>query len=929
MKKRTFTYLSTLFLFMLYHSSFAQNKYWQQKVDFKIDVTLDPNLKTLNAFEKVTYTNNSPDTLKFIWFHLWPNAYKNDRTAFSEQMLLIGRTDFYFSSNDKRGYINRLDFRVNDVTVKTEDHPEHIDIIKVWLPKPLPPKKSVTITTPFHVKLPYNFSRGGFNGQTYQITQWFPKPAVYDAKGWHPMPYLDQGEFYSDFGSYEVKISLPENFVVAATGVPQNKIKDLVQKPRIPANSSKSGKEQNIKKDWSKVPLKTWIYKQDNVHDFAWFADTAFSIKTDTVRLSKTKIVNIQCYYHLENYQIWEKSTSYVKDAIRYHSAWLGDYEYNTVSVVDGLQGFNGGMEYPTITILTGVQSAAELDLLIFHEVGHNWFQGMLASNERKYPWLDEGLNTFYEKKYHRLKYPTNDTTKGLTAFLSHPKRDEWLLRYQTSIHKDQPLNTPSDSLTPQNYGHIAYTKGALFMQELEKSIGEKNLDKAMRQYFTDWKLKHPTPGDLKTSIEKTLKTSLDSTFDLLNNQGDFTKLKRNYTIAPLWKPALVYDKNPIFFLPLVQYGKYSGPAIGTLLHNYSIPSSRFNFYVIPMFGLKSLEPYGLGNLSYQWYPNQYFSNIEIGSFISKNHLDLPDVGNEIKNDIKFFKLAPYIKLVLPKKDPLQTLEKYILLKNVSINENRISKSLNQITQRNNNYNILMAGFTLHDHRILYPYKIHFQTEYNNQFIRLGINANQFFNYTNKGGVHVRIFAGKFLYTSTPNNFTRLTTRRYHLNLTGPKGSEDYAYGDYFYGRFDNTGIGSQQMMIRDGAFKVGTDLLSEKIGRTDNWLAATNITADIPEKLNPTSTLPVKLRIKLFMDLGTYADLWKKGSTDAKLLYDAGIQIPLFNDLIDVFIPLLYSNVYKNYYLSTPGNQFSKRIRFSINIREKNIKDFTKMLIQ
>lgn len=928
MKKRTFTCLITLFLFMLCNSSFAQNKYWQQKVDFKIDVTLDPNLKTLNAFERVTYTNNSPDTLKYIWFHLWPNAYKNDKTAFSEQMLLIGRTDFYFSTNEKRGYINRLDFRVNDVTLKTEDHPEHIDIIKVWLPKPLAPKKTITITTPFHVKLPYNFSRGGYNGQTYQITQWFPKPAVYDAKGWHPMPYLDQGEFYSDFGSYEVKITLPENFVVAATGVPQNKIKDLIQKPKATTNNVKTGKEQNIRRDWSKVPLKTWIYKQENVHDFAWFADTAFSIKTDTVRLSKTKTVNIQCYYHLENFQIWEKSTSYVKDAIRYHSAWLGDYEYNSVSVVDGQQGFNGGMEYPTITILTGVSSPKELDLLIFHEVGHNWFQGMLASNERKFPWLDEGLNTFYEKKYQRLKYPSSDTTKGIKAFMNHPKRDEWLLRYQTSIHKDQPLNTPADTLTPQNYGHIAYTKGALFMQELENQLGNKNLEKAMRQYFTDWKLKHPAPTDLKASIEKTLKVSVDSTFELLDKKGDFTKIKRNYAIAPFWKPAVVYDKKPIFYLPLAQYGNYHGFALGTFLHNYTIPASKLNFYLIPMFGFKSLEPYGWANVSYQWYPNKIFSNIQIGSFLSKNHLDLPDPSAEISNDIKFLKYAPYLKLVLAKSNPLQTLDKYFTFKNISIREQRITKTGNVTSQRNNYYDIFMAGFTLDEQRTLYPYKIQFLSEYNKEFLRLGITANQFFNYTKGGGIHVRLFAGKFFYTSAPTNFTRLSTRRFHLNLTAPKGSEDYAYSDPYFNRFTNEGIYSQQMTIRDGAFKVGTDLLSNKIGRTDNWLAATNITADIPEKFNPTAMLPIKIRIKLFIDIGTYADLWKKGSTDAKLLYDAGVQIPIFNELIDIFIPLVYSNVYKDYFLSTPGNQFSKRIRFNINLRDKKLKDFTKILL-
>lgn len=139
---------------------YCQDSYWQQQVDHIIDVTLDDNDHSLQGFERIEYLNNSPDTLEFIWFHLWPNAYKNDRTAFSQQLLINNRIDFYFSNKDQRGYINRLDFKVNGSTAKLEDHPQHIDIIKVILPTPLPPHQRVTITTPFNIKLPYNFSRG-------------------------------------------------------------------------------------------------------------------------------------------------------------------------------------------------------------------------------------------------------------------------------------------------------------------------------------------------------------------------------------------------------------------------------------------------------------------------------------------------------------------------------------------------------------------------------------------------------------------------------------------------------------------------------------------------------------------------------------------------------------------------------------------------
>jgi hypothetical protein len=200
--------LLLIFAFCLLPFAYCQLPYWQQQVNYKIDVTLNDADNTLDGFVKMDYHNNSPDTLHFIWIHLWQNAFKNDKTAFTDQDLENGSTDFYFSNADKRGYINRLDFKVNGEVAKTTDHPQHQDIVKLILPKPIAPNSSAKIETPFHVKLPYNFSRGGHVVQAYQITQWYPKPAVYDRKGWHPMPYLDQGEFYAEFGNYEVQITL-------------------------------------------------------------------------------------------------------------------------------------------------------------------------------------------------------------------------------------------------------------------------------------------------------------------------------------------------------------------------------------------------------------------------------------------------------------------------------------------------------------------------------------------------------------------------------------------------------------------------------------------------------------------------------------------------------------------------------------------------
>ena len=249
MRKLIFFFLT----YCLLHIAHTQSYYWQQQVNYRIDVALNDQENTLDGFERLEYTNNSPDTLKFIWFHLWPNAYKNDKTAFSDQLLENGNTKFYFSDKEERGYINRLDFKVNNITAATEDHPNYIDIIKLILPTDLAPGQRITITTPFHVKLPFNISRGGYDGQSYQATQWYPKPAVYGKSGWHPMPYLNQGEFYSEFGNFDVRITVPKNYVVAATGELQDEEEKSWLKTHVSpvvnneqANSKQNQKQQDI-----------------------------------------------------------------------------------------------------------------------------------------------------------------------------------------------------------------------------------------------------------------------------------------------------------------------------------------------------------------------------------------------------------------------------------------------------------------------------------------------------------------------------------------------------------------------------------------------------------------------------------------------------------------------------------------------------------
>ena len=201
---------------------YSQDNYWQQQVNYDIDVALNDKNHTLKGFLNLEYTNNSPDQLDFIWFHLWPNAYKNENTAFAKQLFRDPEGKKRWKDIKDKGYIDSLAFKVNGVAAKTEADPENIDIVKLLLPNPLKPGEKVKITTPFFVKLATYNSRSGHEAQSYMVCQWYPKPAVYDRKGWHPIPYLDQGEFYSEFGSFKVNITLPSSYIVGSTGLLQN-----------------------------------------------------------------------------------------------------------------------------------------------------------------------------------------------------------------------------------------------------------------------------------------------------------------------------------------------------------------------------------------------------------------------------------------------------------------------------------------------------------------------------------------------------------------------------------------------------------------------------------------------------------------------------------------------------------------------------------
>lgn len=1005
----------TIIFVALCFSVFSQENYFQQEVNYKIDVTLNDRTNELSAFEKIEYINNSKDTLHFFYFHLWPNAYKNNETALAKQLLSQGNTIMYYAKDEDLGYIDSLNFTCQGSVLKWEFEKTNIDICKIFLSKPLLPKDTVTIETPFHVKLPSaKISRLGHVGQAYAITQWYPKPAVYDRHGWHPMPYLNQGEFYSEFGSFDVKITLPKNYVLAATG---DRI-DAEEEENWLLNKVEETKkmiaEKRYSSDLSFPPsseiFKTIQFKQYRVHDFAWFADKRFHVLKGETKLPMLgNYVNTWAFFTNNEPELWSKSIEYLNDATSFYSMLNGDYPYNHVTAVDGTISAGGGMEYPNITIIGESGNDFTLETTIMHEVGHNWFYGILGSNEREFPFLDEGLNSFYEMRYIRNKYPEKKLTAiigrdstfkffGLNQF-KHKAQYEFSYLFSARKNLDQPIATLAEDFTEYNYGAIVYSKSALVFDYLMNYLGKEKFDEAMRFYFENWKFKHPYPTDLIKTLQYYLNADLRWFVDgalVSSNKMDYkilshkeledhshavlVKNKRrvlgpvslsgikngkvigtvwyngfkgkrvfefppseidefridydefipeinrknnNYKTKGLFKKAEPFQLNfigkldnprynQLNFLPIAGYNVYNKFMLGAAFYNYTFLQKKFEFTIAPMYAFGSKTPTGFINFDRNFIPYKSNSIQQItwsgnvksfsDNIFNPENINNTYLTNYSKVNLNYYKLSTGLDVELKKQNPLSKITQHIGYKTnyiitqgasytIDTGANKIEK--NQITNWVN-----QLHYTIHNKRTINPFSAHFNLQHNDVFAKISSTFNYSVSFKNKNSMDFRIFAGAFISKNLFSNGA------YRFRMSGFNGYHDYLYDYNYIGRNESSGIGFAQFVENDGAFKVWTPL-----GQSSKWLVAVNI----------KSPKVGKLPFKLFFDIGTSE--FNESLYNDKFLYDFGLNISLWKNICDIYIPFTYSNDIKKA-LELNNKSFFDTIRFTLNLHNINPKN-------
>lgn len=882
-----------LFLFL----SVAGQPAWKQGLRYQLHAKLDEKQKSLDGSMELWYTNHSPDTLRFIWFHIWPNAYRNDKTSYSEQSLENGKTDFYFSEKEKRGYINRLEFRVGGQIADIRDHPEYIDVIKLILPEALVPGDSLLVSASFHVKLSYNFSGCGYLGSNVQLCNWYPEPAVYDASGWHPMPFLEQGGAYHEAADYHVQIEASDAYRVAA-GCSADTV-----------FSNPGG-------------FSTWRFSIENANSFSWTADKRFFFKKDSVQLESGRIIGMDLFYFPADSSLLETTLRNAKPMIRTLSAIISDYPYSSLTLAETMrpqeQCFSGMVRLSRKDLYTDAN-----DLLI-SALTAQWFQTGCLSNGRTHPWMSKGFIEYYTRRMHKPDHDPYIRNRGGL------KEKQLWLRVAEKERTTQPINTPADSLSPENYSIIAGTKSALWLKSLEDSLGRETFDRCVQSYFEEWKFGHPDPVNFQAAMEKASGRSLGNAFEeLASGKSLFSSVTKR-----ILKPRLNYavgkseQYNYIDIAPAFGYNRYDDFMIGAMIHNYNLPENDFQFLSIPLYSRKSKTIEGLGRISYSWHPEKDFRKITIGLSGSQFSSNYAKDSTGVSLFEGFSKLVPSLHFDFNKRSARSHLEKWIDIKSYLIWENRFSKyavsskdSLIHPNASSTSFRYLnQLSMNVRNDRALYPYDARIELQQTDLFYRINLNANYFFNYASGGGMRIRLFAAKF---GVWNKNTTRDLSRYQPKLLGVTGEEDYTYDQYFIGRSasyaiengstPNDGFPAQQISIRDGGLKLRIDPYDYVQGRSANWVSALNFSTSLPAKL-----FPVPVPVRIFFDVGTYAEAWKTNAQTSRFLYTGGVQLSLFKNVLNIYAPIIYSSDFRDLIKT---ETFWKKLTFSIDIQNINYK--------
>ena len=473
------------------------SSYWQQQVDYKMDVVMNVKNYQYKGKQELVYTNNSPDTLRRVYYHLYNNAFQPGsemdarlqtiKDPDSRMVNKLKESRIKTLKPDEIGYLKVSNFKQNGAVANAKAVGT---ILEVTLAKPILPHSKTTFTLDFEGQVPVQIRRSGRNnaeGVELSMAQWYPKMAEFDFEGWHADPYIAR-EFHGVWGNFDLKITIDKEYVLGGSGYLQNK-------NQIGHGYQDAGINVVLPKDTKTL---TWHFYAPMVHDFTWAADKNYL--HDVVKGPN----NVDLHFLYKNnpniISNWKALQPKMIQVMDFYNKTVGNYPYKQYSFI---QGGDGGMEYAMCTLILGEGKFEGLLGTATHELGHSWFQHILASNESKHPWMDEGFTSYIEDLAMNVIAEKKNENPFESAYKTY---------YQlVASGKEQPQTTHADRYDENRpYSISAYIKGEIFLSQLEYLIGKENVSKTLKKYFQDFRFKHPTPNDIKRTAERVSGANLD-----------------------------------------------------------------------------------------------------------------------------------------------------------------------------------------------------------------------------------------------------------------------------------------------------------------------------------------------------------------------------------------------------------------------------------
>jgi len=482
-----------LFITILLISQFAlsQKNYWQQHVDYKMVIDVDVEKHTYIGTQRLVFTNNSPDNLDRVFYHLYFNAFKpgtdleqnsrystDDSRTMSNNILMLDEKDW--------GDVQIKSLKQDGVNVKFKIEET---ILEVELDKPLGSGASTVLEMEFFVQTPAMIRRSGKNSEdnvAFSMSQWYPKLCQYDDEGWHANPYIGR-EFYGIWGDFDVTINIDKNYTVAGSGYLQNP--ELVGHGYAP-----------LKKGVKHGDKISWHFIAPNVHDFSWAADPNFT--HDYIDIDGGPRMHFFYKADSKYVDLWQEFQPNSAEFLKFFSNTIGKYPYKQYSVI---MAGDGGMEYAMCTFIDGVghPTMRSLYSVTSHEIAHTWFQFLMATNESKHSWMDEGFTSYIDDVALNVVLKEGKSLPNAKAYSDYFR---WV-----ATGLEEPMTTHADRFKYNTgYGMSAYDKGSIFLSQLQYVIGKDNFDKTLKKYFDDWAFKHPKPNDFIRSAENVSGLELD-----------------------------------------------------------------------------------------------------------------------------------------------------------------------------------------------------------------------------------------------------------------------------------------------------------------------------------------------------------------------------------------------------------------------------------